>query len=723
MHDVEAVGAFRQRVLRREHVDLLRHEPVVARELQRHAVLARAGGRVGGVQRDALAARALHALSQRDRRGGDEHVLFGRPRQHHAVAVDDELRVRRGGVLEYADRPDVLRDHHGRLVVVGDVCGDVLHEDRAVGRVVAVDRIDHQAAVALQVVAHHGDRGAVAAADVERVAAQAADDLERHARAGALDEEAVVAFQRVDHDALEAGVGDEQARAVHALVVHHEVVAELGADYRQRVEAVAAVDAHRGVHGEGDEVGALPAVDVGERRLRIVRVDLDEGAHGEGVVILVAEQEQLRLVAVDGEVVAPRAAEDGGALAHAVGQEAARDLRGLEVVLLGEAVVRIAAVAERLVHLADLEGVVAGVAEDGGRREVVVEDERVVAVAAEDLHRAADVGVVVDALDHAARHRHAVGVDLDRRHHALPDRLVGAQQEEVRLVGAIDAQAVDARIAARLVEDVDARGDLAGKPDLVAIRALLAVQRELAVDAAHEGLVAVRVEVDPDHVVAVAGVDGHRARGALDVDHVVGAVHHRVLVAGVEVGDAGMRRLDEERVVAVGQPDLQHFEAGVADAERHAHAGELVGAHPSAFLGGVARVVHAQAVAVARLAGDGEARVDVVHAAGEGIKHAAHRVNVARRVADAHDVAACAAADGGVAGDGLDVDDVRAAAARQRGHRTGAEAVRAQDGEHIAGSGVAQMDLQRFERAVGDAAIHIHQPAEAADAVDNRRAG
>ena len=125
------------------------------------------------------------------------------------------------------------------------------------------------------------------------------------------DEEAVVAFERVDDELLDAGVGDEQAGAEDAVVGDHEVVAELGADHGQRVEAVAAVDAHRRVDGEGDEVGALAAVDVRERRLRVVRVDLDEGADAERVVVLVAEQEQLGPVAVDGEVVVARAAEQG----------------------------------------------------------------------------------------------------------------------------------------------------------------------------------------------------------------------------------------------------------------------------------------------------------------------------------------------------------------------------------------------------------------------------
>ena len=408
--------------------------------------------------------------------------------------------------------------------------------------------------MAFQVVADHRHRGAVAAADVEGVAAQAADDFDRHAFAGALDEKAVVAFEGIDHDAFEAGVGDEQAGAVDALVIDHEVVAELGADHRQRVEAVAAVDAHRGIDGEGDEVGALAAVDVGVRRFRVVRVDFDESPHREGVVILVAKEEEFGLVAIDREIVVAGAAEQHGAGADAVGEEAAGDLGGLEVVLFGEAVVRIAAVTEGLEDLADLEGVDAGIAEDGGWREVVVEDEGIVAVAAEDLDRAADVGVVVDAFEHPACHRHAVGVDLDSGDHADTRLLVGAEQEVIDLVGAVDAQPVDARIAARLVEDVDARRDLPGQADLVAIAALLPVQCQFAVDAADEGLLPLVVEVHPDHVVALAGIDGGRAGDAVDVDHIVDAVDHGLLVAQVDDGHAGMGRVDVETVVVVAQP-------------------------------------------------------------------------------------------------------------------------------------------------------------------------
>ena len=119
---------------------------------------------------------------------------------------------------------------------------EVLHEELVpVGRAVG-DVVLDQAAVALQAFGTTRDRPAAVAADVEDVGAAAADDLEDHVLARAGDVEAVVALERVDDDLLDAVVRDEQAGAEDALVGDHEVVAELGADDGQRVEAVAALD-------------------------------------------------------------------------------------------------------------------------------------------------------------------------------------------------------------------------------------------------------------------------------------------------------------------------------------------------------------------------------------------------------------------------------------------------------------------------------------------------
>jgi hypothetical protein len=110
------------------------------------------------------------------------------------------------------------------------------------------------------------------------------------------DKEGVVALEGVDHDALDAVVGARRARRRRRRSGDHEVVAELGADHGDGVEAVAAFDADRRVDREGHEVRTLAAVDVGEGGLGIVRVDLDEGAHDEGVVVLSPKRKRSALL-------------------------------------------------------------------------------------------------------------------------------------------------------------------------------------------------------------------------------------------------------------------------------------------------------------------------------------------------------------------------------------------------------------------------------------------
>ena len=100
-------------------------------------------------------------------------------------------------------------------------------------RIVAGDGLDDQAAVSLQVVAHHCHGLAVTTGDVERVAAQATVDLHRHALRRALDKEAVVAFEGIDDKFLQPLEGDEEPGAIDALVGHDEVVAKLGSDHGQ----------------------------------------------------------------------------------------------------------------------------------------------------------------------------------------------------------------------------------------------------------------------------------------------------------------------------------------------------------------------------------------------------------------------------------------------------------------------------------------------------------
>src|SRR3989338_6426401 len=136
------------------------------------------------------------------------------------------------------------------------------------------------------------------------------------------------------------------------------------------------------------------------------------------------------------------------------------------------------------------------------------------------------------------------------------------------------------------------------------------MQRQHAVDPAPESLFAVAVEVYPDDVVAVAGVDGGRAGDAVDIDDIVRAVNNRGLVSGIQVSDTRVSRLYVEVVVVVAQPYLELLELRVADAEGHAHAGELIRAELAAFLRRVARGVAARPVHAAATARDRQPRID-----------------------------------------------------------------------------------------------------------------
>ncbi len=166
------------------------------------------------------------------------------------------------------------------------------------------------------------------ARDVEDVVAEAADDARRHAERRALDHEVVVAFQAVDFDHFDVGVGDVEAGAEDALVGDDEVVGELGAEHQHLVEAGAAVDRDRRVDVVFDLVVAGTAVQQFGRLRSSCRRGLDdrhavavgldravgvglgerEGAHDEQVVAVVALEPQRGLVAVDLEHIVAGAA-------------------------------------------------------------------------------------------------------------------------------------------------------------------------------------------------------------------------------------------------------------------------------------------------------------------------------------------------------------------------------------------------------------------------------
>ncbi len=446
--DVEVTYPLRQGVVRGDHLDLLGNEPVGPVEEQGDALPAgRVVRRALALEQDALAAGPRLGLAGKRRRGRDPDLLLGGAGEHHRVGgMDQPFRERVKGLLEHPDGLLHVDDHPG-LVVVRHIGRDVLHEE-----VVEVDvaEIVHavldQAAVPLEAVAHHVD-GLVpgAAGHVEGVAAQSAVDLGVHSLVGAGDEEGVVPLQAVDRGLLDPGVGDVESRAEDALVRDDEVIAVLRADDGQGVQAVAAVDAHGCVHRVGDEVRALPAVDVRVRGLGVVRVHPHESPDPEGVVVLLAVEVELGLVPVHVEGVVARPAVQGGRPGDAVAQVAPGGEGGVEPVLRAQPVVRVALVPRRLEHLAHLELVFARVAVYRHRRARIVEDEGVVAVPAEHEHAGVDAVVVVHPLDVPSRDRLAVGVHLHGRDGAR------AEQEEVFLGRGVDQEAVRPVVRALVV--------------------------------------------------------------------------------------------------------------------------------------------------------------------------------------------------------------------------------------------------------------------------------
>ena len=534
--DVDRAQPLGDLILRRRDGNLLRHEPVVAVEHQRRAIGI-------AIQRHALAAGPDLGFARGRRLGGDVDVFFRRTRQDDGI---DRMHKGSGGdsaALEDPQAHEVLAgDDDPGFVVVHDVDRDVRHVGAA-----GHAHVD-QAAVALAVVADHRHRlAAFAAANVEGIAAAAADQFELDILAGAADEEGIVAFEGIDDDSLETREADEEPGTENALFIDDKVVAELGTDHGERIEAVATFDPDRGIDGIGNEIRPLPAVDVGQRCLRVVRVDPDEGADDEAVVVFLAVHREVGIVVVDGEAVVAGAAEKAARLVDAVAQIATRRQRGVEAdpVLFGEAGIGIA---RRLEDLADLEGVVAGIAEDRRDDIVVIENEGVVAAAAVDHESAIEVAVVI----HPLRRSRAGAIRRHRRNR------VRAQEEGVRLLGSIQRQRVDAAVAdRRSVLDVDPRRTVAGKTDDILVAVGLPLQPEFGPNVVFEGLgTAVGLEVDQHPVGPGAAFDAGDAADATDADVIVARPAIDEGTAGVRVGDVdliGARPEGEAQVLDAGE--------------------------------------------------------------------------------------------------------------------------------------------------------------------------
>ncbi len=194
-----------------------------------------------------------------------------------------------------------------------------------------------------QAVTHHGNRlpRCSAAGYVKRVAAQAANQLNIHIGIGTGDKEAIIACGSIHHHPLNATEGNEQARSIHAGRCDHKVIAELGAQHRQRIEPVAAGNSHRRIDGEADKVSALTAIDIGKWRFWIIRIHAYKGAHQEVVVILFAKQRERGCIVIYRKRIAAGAAIERSRETDAVTEITLGGQRRIKLILGGKACCRI----------------------------------------------------------------------------------------------------------------------------------------------------------------------------------------------------------------------------------------------------------------------------------------------------------------------------------------------------------------------------------------------
>jgi len=380
--------------------------------------------------------------------------------------VDQQRR--RCCVFKHAQGVKVVEDDDSGFVVVSDVGDYVLGKDRVItGVVAAYDRLD-QPVVTVQAVGHHGDRAAfgdivqISPGDVDVIAAQTTDDFDLHVLVRAFDKERIVALQRVHHQLFKPYEADKQTATVDTVLGDDVVVAKFAAHDGQRVKTVTAVDAHRGVDVIADEIGTLTAIDVGIGRSRIIRVYPHERPNKEAVIVFVTEQEQFGLVGINGKVILPGAAIKRRVLADTIRQEAQGDLRGgIIIVTIDQTVIGVRCITRRGKQLPDLECVVACIAEHIEGRKRIVKDEDIVTVAAIDLNVALEGTVVFNPLEDPGD-LIPVFIQLQRGHHTQGDGgvEVGAEQEQVSAVGAIDFGPVGALTCQTAVPNTDQSGTL-----------------------------------------------------------------------------------------------------------------------------------------------------------------------------------------------------------------------------------------------------------------------
>ena len=402
--------------------------------------------------------------------------------------------------------------------------------------------------------------------DLDDVVAKTADYGGDDLRAGAQDEDRVIALEGIELGALDIRELHVQARAEDAFPGDHEAVVERCAQHHDLVEARAAVEADRRVDGIVDRVGAVAAVDLGVALHG--QVQRHERAHRELIVARFALEPQGAGVVVDVEGVCAAAAESGGSVGDAradVGDAVERTperplvvdrrIDRIQGALRQDAGHRIergrikddgarnripdqaddhrrggelvdrrkpgGRIARRAEHLADLERVVAVAAVERGDGAVVVDDELVVAAEAVDGQAGIDALVVVDALDLGeARSRYKA---VEQHDEITPQqkgvvRLVGEAGDHI---GAVDGQRVDAVVRSTVVVHVDQGVALAGEVHRVLVRIAFAVQVQHRGQPVHMGAVEQRVE---KIVVRRCGgelearVEARIVRGRVDAD-------------------------------------------------------------------------------------------------------------------------------------------------------------------------------------------------------------
>jgi hypothetical protein len=251
--------------------------------------------------RDAVGALEAHA-PRRERLHHHLGAVLRLARQDHRVAVGDTERLRDHVRAARGD------DSDRRLVVIRHVRRDPYGlEARVLAVVLRVHQMRDETAVTQQVVADDVRSRTV---HEERVAAEPAGDIRNQPGSRAADEEAVIALGAIEIHGLDTGEENVQPRAEDTVLRHHEVVAELGADDDDGIEAVAAVDVHRRVHCVLNEVRARVSAHVRALAQIFLRAEECERTDQKDIVAVVPEERERRQVVIDDELVVLVAAED-----------------------------------------------------------------------------------------------------------------------------------------------------------------------------------------------------------------------------------------------------------------------------------------------------------------------------------------------------------------------------------------------------------------------------